>query len=170
MHNAGSVRVEERELGRIERAYLFSHYDSRGGSTLVVAKNLSRALAAYAASFGYGDEVLAHDAAEEDYVARYIVIICDRALSPADDGAELLADYRDDGTGYRWGVVRFRGRDASRGRWSRWKDTGYAVLWAGEAPTITRPAGPRCDELRIDRRDVGEDAWGLGLLWPADER
>ena len=170
MHNAGSVRVEAREVGRIERAYLFSHYDSRGGSTLVVAKNLSRALVAYAASFGYGDEVLEHDAAEEGYVGRYMVLVCDRALSPADDGAELLADYRDDGGGYRWGVVRSRWRDASRGRWSRRRDTACAILWAGKVPTVTGCAGPSRDELRIDRRDVGEDAWGLGLLWPADER
>jgi hypothetical protein len=170
MHNAGSVQVGEREVGRIERAYLFGHYDSRGGSTLVVAKNLSRALVSYAASFGYGDEVLEHDAAEEDYVARYVVIVCDRPLSSADDGAELLADYRDDGGGYRLGVLQSRWRDASRRRWSKWKDTSCAILWADKVPTVTGRAGPFRDELRIDRRDVGEDAWGLGLLWPADER
>ncbi len=163
------VRVHGREVGRIERAYVFGHYDSRGGSTLVVARNLSRALVAYAASFGYGDDVLEHDAAEEDHVARYTVVVCDRALSTADDGAELLADYRDDGGGYRFGVVQSRWRDVSRGRWSRWRDTTYAVLWSGRPPTIAGPAGPLQEEFRLDRRSIGEDAWGLGLIWSPDE-
>lgn len=164
-----NVRIPEREVGRIGRAYLFSHFDSRGGSTLVVARNLSRALVAYTASIGFGDEDLEHDAAEQDYVARYAVIVCDRALSPDDDGAELLADYRDDGGGYRFGVVQSRWRDVSRRRWSRWRDTAYAVLWSGRRPTIFGQAGPLPEELRLDRRNVGEDAWGLGLIWSADE-
>ena len=63
----------------------------------------SRALVAYAATFGFGDDdQLASDLAEEDYVARYAVVVCDRPPTAADDGAELLADYRDDGGGYRW--------------------------------------------------------------------
>ena len=163
-----NVRVPEREVGRIERAYLFSHYDSRGGSTLVLGKNLSRALVAYAASFGYGDEALEHDVAEEDYVARYAVMVCDRPLTAADDGAELLADYRDDGAGYRWGVVQSRWRDASH-RPSRWRDTSYAILWSGGTPRATGQTRLLQEELRVDRRNIGEDGWGLGLLWPADE-
>lgn len=163
----GNVQLPEREVGRIGRAYLFGHYDSRGGSTLVVERNLSRALVAYAKSFGYGDEELEHDAAEEDYVARYTIIVCDRALSTADDGAELLADYRDDGGGYRWGVLQSRWHDASR-RHSRWRDTSYAILWSGRTPTIVGQVGPLQEELRLDRRHVGEDAWGLGLLWLTD--
>lgn len=162
-----NVQMPEREVARITRAYLFGHYDSRGGSTLVVAKNLSRALVAYALSFGYGDEELEHDAAEQDYVARYTVIVCDRAFSTADDGAELLADYRDDGTGYRFGVVQSRWRD-SRGRRSRWRDTAYAVLWSGMPPAIVGQTGPLQEELRLDRRNLGEDAWGLGLIWSND--
>lgn len=165
----GDVQTPEREVTRISRAYLFGHFDSRGGSTLVVARNLSRALVAYAASFGYGDEELEHDAAEEDYVARYTVVVCDRALSVADDGAELLANYRDDDGGYRFGVVQSRWRGGSRGRWSRWRDTAYAVLWSGRLPTIVGAAGPLQEEFRLDRRDVGEDAWGLGLIWAVDE-
>lgn len=165
----GDVQLPEREVARISRAYLFGHYDSRGGSTLVVARNLSPGLVAYAASFGYGDEELEHDAAEQDYVGRFTVLVCDRALSTADDGAELLADYRDDGGGYRWGVVQSRWRDASRGRRSRWRDTTYAVLWSGRPPAIVVPAGPLQEEFRLDRRNLGEDAWGLGLIWSADE-
>lgn len=46
------VRVEDREVGRIERAYLFGHFDSRGGFVLVVAPTLARALVAYVMLWG----------------------------------------------------------------------------------------------------------------------
>lgn len=160
------VRVPGREVGRIERAHLFSHYDSRGGSMLVVVPTLAHALTAYADHLGLDDGQAAADAAEEDYVGRFAVVVCDRSLSPADDGAELLDDYRDDGGGYSWGVIQARWYDVARGRWSRWEDAAYAVLWIGEAPTLAGQAGPLREELRIERRNVGEDAWGLGLFWP----
>ena len=154
------VRVLAREVGRIDRTYLFSHFDSRGGSSLVVVPTLARALAAYAEHFGIDDEQLAADIAEEDYVARYTVIVCDRPLSTVNDGAELLTSYREDDGGYSFGVVQARWHDGSRGRWSKWEDTAFAVLWTGAAPTVTGQAGPLREELRIEPRDVGEDALG----------
>lgn len=162
--------IPGREVERIDRAYLFSHLDSRGGSTLVVHKNLSRALATYAASFALDDEQARFDIAEEDYVARYAIIVCDRPLArDQDDGAELLEAYRDDG-GYSWGVVQARWFERSRGRWSKWEDTVFALLWEGEVPTLPASAGPPREELRVDPRDVGEDAWGLGLIWGTGTR
>lgn len=163
------VSVPGREVGRIGRAYLFSHYDSRGGSSLVVVPTLARALVAYAEHLGLDDGQAVADAAEEDYVARYAIIVCDRPLSPTDDGAVLLVGYRES-DGYSWGVTEARWYDQTRGRWSRWEDTAYAVLWVGDAPTVIGQAGPLREELRLEPRDVGEDAWGLALFWPADGR
>jgi hypothetical protein len=159
------VRIEGREVGRIGRAYLFSHHDSRGGSVLVVAPTLARALAAYAEHLGLDEQMAAH-CAEEDYITRFTVVVCDQPLSPADDGAELLAGYREDG-GYSWGVVQARWYDGARGRWTEWHNTAFALLWSGGAPAVMGQAGPLREELRLDVRDVGEDACGLILLWPA---
>lgn len=159
------VRAGGREVGRVERAYLFSHFDSRGGSSLVVVPTLARALAAYAEHLGL-DEQAAADIAEEDYVGRYAVIVCDKPLSAA-DGAELLAGYRTDG-GYSWGVVQARWHDQARRRWSRWQDTAYAVLWVGDAPAVEGQDDPLREELRLDVRAPGEDAWGLILFWSSD--
>lgn len=159
------MRVPDREVGRIQRAYLFGHYDSRGGALLVVQPSLALALTAYAKHLELDDRTAA-DVAEEDYVARYTVIVCDRALSATDDGQELLADYRDDGGGYSFGVVQARWHDDARRRWRKWEDSAYAVLWVGSAPTVAGQAGPLREELRIEARDVGEDAWGIALFWP----
>lgn len=161
------VSIEGREVGRIGRAYLFSRCGSSGGSALVVVPTLARALAAYAEHLGIEDGQAAADAAEEDYVSRYAVVVCDKPLSAAGDGAELLAAYRDDGAGYSFGVVQARWYDGAGGRWTEWQDTAFAVLWTGDAPTVTGQAGPLQEELRLDVRDVGENAWGLTLFWPA---
>lgn len=158
------VRIEGREVGRIGRAYLFSHYDSRGGSSLVVIPTLARALTSYADQRGL-DEQTAADLAEEDYVARYAVIVCDRPISLADDGTELLSEYCNGG-GYSFGVIQARWYDDARRHWSTWEDTAYAVLWTGALPTVAGQARPLPEELRIDVRDVGEDGWGLALFWP----
>lgn len=114
------VPVDAREVGRIERAYLFSHFDSRGGSAFVVVPTLARALVAYADHVGLGEQATA-DAAEEDYVGRFAVVVCDKPLSAADDGAELLAGYREGG--YSFGVIQARWYDGARGRWTEWQDT-----------------------------------------------
>jgi len=164
------VRIPGREVERIDRAYLFSHHDSRGGSTLMVCKNLSRALATHAASFALADEQMRYEIAEEDYVARYTVVVCDRPLArDQDDGFELLEGYGDNGS-YSWGVVQARWFDSERDRWSEWEDTGFAVLWEGDVPAVAAGAGPLGGERRIDSRDVGEDAWGLGLIWGPETR
>ena len=42
----------ERVVQRIPRAYVFGHYDSRGGSTLIPAKTFHQALCKYAETFG----------------------------------------------------------------------------------------------------------------------
>ena len=42
-----------REKKRLQRAYFFGHYDSRGGAMLVLADNFVKALLKYAEGFGY---------------------------------------------------------------------------------------------------------------------
>ena len=88
------VRVDGREVGRIDRAYLFCGHGSHGGSSLGVVPTLARALPAYSRPSALG---------------------C-------------------------------------------------------VAPTLTGHAGLLREQLRIDVGDVGEDAWGLALLWPDERR
>lgn len=186
------VRVKilvERERERVEKVYLFAHYESRGGASLVVARNHLDAVSTYLTAFdaeglrvyvseGEGEDAARAavdnlvDAAQDDFVARYELRVCDAPLPEGDD--ELLEEYRDDG-GYRFGVVErryfradlsARASKTTHGRWSKWSDSTVAVLWQGaRIPTVTLAGrGLLEEELRLLRRDVGEDAYGLVLV------
>lgn len=178
----------DREVEGIAKLYLFGHYDSRGGATAVIARNHVDAVKAYLAAFDpdglrayvqerEGEDAARKavddlvDAAQDDFLARYELRVCDVALPDAAD--ELLEEYRDS-DGYRFGVVQRRysrsesGAPASKtkGRWSKWTDTDVAVLWQGpRQPSLSVSSRGLLDEqVRLQRRDVGEDAYGLVLV------
>lgn len=178
----------DREVERVAKVYLFGHYDSRGGATAVIARNHVDAVNAYLAAFDpEGLRAYVHeregedaarkavddlvDAAQDDFLARYELRVCDAALPDADD--ELLEEYRDS-DGYRFGVVQRRyfradlGAPASKtkGRWSKWMDTDVAVLWRGaREPAVRLQSRDLLEEqVRLQQREVGEDAYGLVLV------
>jgi hypothetical protein len=109
-------RISERQVEEHPRCFLFGHYDSRGGATLVRAKNLLEAFEKYAESFGWvRDEKTGrledpgmkqymkseeeyeawkpdalHGLMEEDFMFSCNVIVCDE---PFGDKSELDFGY-----------------------------------------------------------------------------
>lgn len=180
------VITVEREVERIEKFFLFAHYDSRGGATGIVARNHLETLRAYADVFDpeglrryvaeregaeAGERAYdnAIDAAADDFIHRYELRVADKPL-PAKD-AELLLEY--EGAGYCFGVVQTRYWRVAyddeghvvegKGIWSKWTDTDVAVVWKGKKPGVTVADTVLNEQARIDKRDVGEDAFGLVL-------
>lgn len=50
---APATKLFDREVERHERCFLFGHYDSRGGASLIPAKDLFTAFKIYSSSFGF---------------------------------------------------------------------------------------------------------------------
>lgn len=123
----------ERQVEEHPRCFLFGHYDSRGGASLVKARNLIEAFEKYAESFGWAkdpktgqleDEGMRqymksegeyeawkpdalHWLMEEDFMFSCNVIVCDEPF--ADDNVELDRAYCDDRKdGYSYGVLQYR--------------------------------------------------------------
>lgn len=182
----------EGEVGFIPRAWLFCHFDSRGGSTLVVgAQNTREAIAAYEADGfeGMSEWDVGMDDLENG--GRFGVVVVGSPL-PYEDGTELHADYRESANGWLVGRVQIRTEVPPHDveRWSAhttlsvenevsftpWQDLPYIVLWwagdrdedGGEDQGI--PAAPASrhrvftrDHYRIVPMLVAEDAFGLTL-------
>jgi len=192
MTTAPTVYPVERAVQFVPRAYVFGHYDSRGGAALVVADTIAKAIVKYARVFGWDenledlgqkeylrDQGLQGQALEDEYNAwkktalqdiedEHIftcqVVVCDGSL-PAEE-AELDADYAE--TGYSYGTIQSRCQDY-KGKTMDWQDAGsnkILVLWKGEPP---KPLGqnqylPQYEE-RLEKMDsLGEDAFGLILM------
>ena len=163
----------DRQQGPAEKAYVFGHYDSRGGAALVIASNHIEAIKKYCKAFfcidtdDEPDKELASDhidMAQEDFLFRADVVCCDAPL-PA-DGIELDADY--DGE-FRYGMIQSR-YDQSRydptTKFSEWADQNILVLWKGETPpqmTGLRQSILK-EEFRLERLELGEDACGLVVV------
>lgn len=154
----------------VRRAFLFGHYDSRGGASLVVADEIGEAVRKYAAAFGMVGE-LAEDASEEDrreqaetlhqmfaedYMAWVEVYVCDGELPDGD--AELDDDYAEGG--FRYGRIEEKYKDSSAGKWQK---TNKLVLWKGPKPKLA-VEDDRFMRFRLEREELGEDAFGLCLF------
>jgi len=167
----------DRQQGPVEKAYVFGHYDSRGGAALVIASNHIEAIKKYCKAFfcidtdDEPDKELASDhidMAQEDFLFRADVVCCDAPL-PVDD-IELDADY---GGEFHYGRVqsRWADRDYSKsghpltGTFSEWMDTRTLLLWKGETPPeLSMPKSILTEEHRIERLELGEDACGLVVV------
>jgi len=184
----------ERVVQFIPRAYVFGHYDSRGGASLIVADTIAEAIRKYATIFGWDGDLedlgqkeyfqdhehlqgqaledryseykkLALQGIEDEHIFTCQVVICDEAL-PSEE-AELDAEYGG-GEGYSYGTIQSRYQDYE-GKTTDWQDVGsnkILVLWKGEPP---KPLGqnqylPQYEE-RLEKMDsLGEDAFGLILM------
>src|SRR5262245_44032287 len=71
----------------IPRAFVFGHYDSRGGSSLIEAVNLGEAAKVYNSQFGMDTEELGLDPAGDDYIGRYGVAVYGECLPK--EGGEI---------------------------------------------------------------------------------
>lgn len=155
----GKDKKADRQVEQTRTAYVFGHYDSRGGAALVLADNHIEALKKYMAAFfscdlsqtdedkEYVDGMI--DAAQEDFIKRVQLVVCDEALP--DEEAELDATYADEG-GYLYGKVQSRyeqcdwdhdNRDAQgratkvhTGKFSEWTDTDVFVMWKASPEEI----------------------------------
>lgn len=171
----------ERQVEFFKRAYVFGHKDSRGGSTLVLARNHIEALRTYAQSFGadrdfhdaqqaamgpiayqeWRDSLI--DACEEDFVGQYRLIVCDQGL-PAEDGQELLESY---GGPFQAAWVEER-LDTEFGK-MKWQRTDELVLYRGERPSLLPEARGMFNatfhfRLKDASSDLAEDEYGLILM------
>jgi hypothetical protein len=128
------VKFEPAERERVvewhERAYLFGHYDSRGGAYLVLALNLNEATGKYAVAIGVDEDEF--DLAGDDYIKRVSLVVLDLPL-PA-NGSELLADYTDTASrSYDLMVIEHKfGR--------RWSESETLVLFRA---IVSRPSSYR---------------------------
>jgi hypothetical protein len=140
----------DREVQRFN-GYVFGHYDSRGGATLIRAERLLEAAEAYATDFVGGESVsdderrmFLNNALEEDFMFRATVIVCDAPLGGA---ADLDGDY--DESGYQYGEVTALAGDHCKA----------LVLWRGAPPRVIFLNDGTEDS--ITPIELGEDAWGL---------
>lgn len=130
-------KLSDRQVEEHPRCFLFGHYDSRGGATLIPARNLIEAFQKYASSFGFSvdehgqlqDEGMRqhfaqypgtdgrtyedwlpdsiHSLMEEDFMFSCRVVVCD---APFEGEADLDEAYAEEGGGYRYGLVQYRWR------------------------------------------------------------
>jgi hypothetical protein len=163
------VKITSGRVKETVKAYLFGHYDSRGGAFMVLAKNPAEALKKVSVGFGggqLGDEAAEDgllDAMLDDFIGRRTVVVCDDALPPED--AELDEDYADPGAGFKYGVVQ-QSYQKPDGSWSKWGDTETMVLWKGRVvPKLDAEAVTTLPlKHRVKRERLGEDACGLCLV------
>ncbi|QDV37790.1 hypothetical protein [Tautonia plasticadhaerens] len=182
----------DREVAYHERTFVFSRFDSRGGSVLLLAPDTPTALRRYERALGLDPS---WDAAYDDIRAggRVGLLVCDRPL-PEGDG-ELLAGYADEGPGYLLARVEARLLPNRAGDLSGpWAEFDLAVLWCeadedGDAPVDPSPAGGAEEarairnapailpdlgpsvlryEYRLRPWEVGEDCYGLVLIRDAE--
>lgn len=174
-------RKADRQAEWFEKAYVFGHYDSRGGATLVLADNHVEALRKYGEAFGVSLEGEGKvdngiDALQDDFLKRVELIVCDEALPEGE--AELDEEYEG---AYRYGKVQSRYelveydydgpknpdggfRRIPTGKFSKWRDEPVMVLWKGRTPPkLSLPGGLLQCEHRMVREKLGEDACGLVL-------
>lgn len=112
----------EGEVGRLRNVYFFGHYDSRGGATMIVAKNVLVAARHYAKAFDFStDPEDAHvdlaisELMSADWPACTVTYVGDDLTKYV--GSDLLNTDEDD---RRWLMARV----LRRGRW-----TGEVVAW-----------------------------------------
>lgn len=159
--------------------FLFGHYDSRGGATLVVAPRLDVACHEYAALFGLTldkeSEGYAHcDPVGDDYNGRYPVLFYGRVPFPG----ELLADYQtaeDVGFDAFWLVRTFDWSGQTSERRVAlvfvWRNTaqptpeqaGVDAFFRHEVEAAVPGTGPY--SFRLEEATLGEDAWGCTLQY-----
>lgn len=155
-----------REKQKIRRAFLFGHYDSRGGATLLLASWIGEAVQKYAKAFGMFDADPPKDAEEErerletmqslfeeDFETVVEVTVCDGTLG--DQERDLDQDYGEDG--FRYGRVQRRPKASKSGKW---ENTQSLVMWKGPKPSlVVKEDGYFA--YRLEREKLGEDAFGL---------
>lgn len=172
------------------RAYMFGHYDSRGGGFLLKgAKTSVEALALYNLTQGWD---LYDEAAMEDFQnseGKVELVVCDRPLP--DDG-DILDGYQygghSDERGYLCARLERRYVGDSRHQYN-WEPTGTVVLWVAtlreeynpndadvvngfvDAHNYGCPAripgegwDEKAYEYRLNYFNPGEDACGLYLM------
>jgi len=166
---ATAPKLTDRQVEEHPRCFLFGHYDSRGGATLIPAKHLFEAFARYATSFGFekdskgelqdegmkqhfGDKAqyeawlpdAIHALLEEDFMFSCTVLICDEKIS----GECCDLDEGFDDHGYKYGLVQYRWQHKhyeGSEELSEWCDLGQGtqktlVFYKGEKPLLNAKA------------------------------
>lgn len=160
----------DRIVQTIEKAFLFGHYDSRGGATLVIASNYIKALEAYMTAFGCGlkeaDNKEAYDnlvdCCHKDFIRSGSVIVCDEPFFEGSD-VELDSEYTDDG--YSYGSIKeTRTHKTFEGTTKSATET-ILIFWKKKKPVLDRDEDNHSvSEYTIKREKLGEDAFGLHMI------
>lgn len=148
--------VFDGQVIRLPKAYFFGHYDSRGGASMVLAKNHIEALKSYMSEFGMEEDAV--DDAQDDFLFKVEVIFC----GGDPDLTELDQEYDEDG--FKYGRVQTRYLDPSTGTFSSWKDEDIVVFWKEEEPKLELRKLALDYDYRIERLSLGEDAFGLAQI------
>ena len=150
--------------GRFTRCFLFGHYDSRGGATLIRAQGITEALDAYARRFGGGGPDKTHRLFAEDFLG-VVEAVFFGAEAPRENESEIDLDAAYGGD-FHVGRVRIRSSLQSR-----WHDApgqesrSVLVFWKGRKPDAKEACpdvgGPAIIETQIVKESLGEDAFGV---------
>lgn len=143
-------------------AYLFGHYDSRGGSFLVEADDLLDGLDRYVEeTYGYDMEIPAKSALlEEDFMFRCKVHFVG---TPTPESGELDSSY---GGEWEYGVLQHKWPTMKKWMGDGEGERRTLVFWTGKKPVQKELASllPSGAIGRLVRKDYGEDACGLILI------
>ena len=165
------------EVQYIHQAFLYSHFDSRGGSTIIVAPHILKAHEVYNQAFG-GDQT-SLNIITDDYRGAYsLVVLGEKLTLDTDDSTELLAEY--DGR-YQIGVLQSRWQ--SEGEWQPWEDAPTLILSPISQSQLSQNLDGRDDsevvvmdielpnihdilqsQWRVIEIKLGEDAFGCALV------
>lgn len=141
------------EVEYLERAYLYGHYDSRGGAAMIIASDIMKAHQTYLDNFFPGMANL-DDVLIDDFIGRFSVVVCGSPLPPA---GELLKPY-----GAQPGYICYLAH----------KRRGVAHINAQGRPVpgeldiivLSTSVQVQFQDYWLSAWDIGEDAFGLRLV------
>lgn len=160
----------DRIVQTIEKAFLFGHYDSRGGAMLVIASNFIKALEAYAETFGCGFKEAGDEEAydnlinncHQDFLRSGSVIVCDELFQDG-SGVELNSEYTDDG--YSYGSIKEITTHKFSTKPTKSSTETILIFWKKKKPILDRVEDNHgISEYTIKREKLGEDAFGLYMI------
>lgn len=167
----GAEGDARRIVAGIEHAYLFEHFDSRGGSTVVLAPSLHRAMEVYVEPFQLSNDGPTDEdfqITEHDYAGELRMVVCDQDFEQTDLDTELLSSY---GGKYKAAWLRVR---IGKSRWQTPMEGRTLVLWTGKRPNadeigfhaMTGPYTYKDEPIKFKyvKEELGEDAFGLILM------
>lgn len=168
---AQTVVAGGRQKQVVRRAFLFGHYDSRGGASLVVADEIGEAARKYACVHGLVDGPgvpveperkreeadMIHRLFADDYISWVEVFVCDASFPESD--LDLDEEFCGPESGFRYGRIESKLKSST----GKWEKTHRMVFWKGPKPKLV-VEDDGFVKYRIEREELGEDAFGLVLF------